>query len=82
VSSTRPDDPRGTAPRPGASDDGHTSGGGSLGHDQPGKVQGDAPTRNAPPRENTPPGTGGRNATGSESDPVMPRDDAALKTKI
>ena len=50
----------------GATDDGHTAGGGSLGHDQPDKVRRDTPTRNATGRE----------------DPVMPRDDATLKTKI
>ncbi len=48
-------------------DDGHTAGGGSLGHDQPEKVQRDSPTRNA---------------TSSEDDPVMPSDDSTLNTKI
>jgi hypothetical protein len=48
-------------------DDGHTAGGGSLGHGQPDDVVRD--TRN-------------RNATGSPDDPVMPKDDATLKTKI
>lgn len=59
-------------------DDGHTAGGGSLGHDQPEKVRRETPTRNAIDREDTP----GRNATGSSRDPVMPSDDATLKTKI
>jgi hypothetical protein len=59
-------------------DDGHTSGGGSLGHDQPEKVRRDTPTRNAAAGEDMP----GRNATGSSEDPVMPNDDATLKTKI
>jgi hypothetical protein len=49
-------------------DVGRTTGGGSLGHDQPEKVKRDTPVRN--------------NATGSERDPVMPADDATLKTKI
>jgi hypothetical protein len=48
-------------------DAGRTSGGGSLGHDQPDKVRRDLPIRNA---------------TGDEHDPVMPHDDATLKTKI
>jgi hypothetical protein len=48
-------------------DDGHTSGGGSLGHDQPDKVKRETPIRNA---------------TGSTSDPVMPQDDATLNTRI
>jgi hypothetical protein len=49
-------------------DAGKTAGGGSSGHDQPEKVRRDTPLRN--------------NATGSEADPVMPADDATLKTKI
>lgn len=48
-------------------DAGKTSGGGSLGHDQPEKVKREAPTRNA---------------TGTDADPVMPEDDATLNTKI
>jgi hypothetical protein len=48
-------------------DVGRTTGGGSLGHDQPGKVKRDTPIRNA---------------TGRDDDPVMPADDATLKTKI
>ena len=48
-------------------DVGKTTGGGSLGHDQPDHVKRDTPVRNA---------------TGSDRDPVMPGDDATLKTKI
>ena len=55
-------------PRGRSKDDvGRTTGGGSLGHDQPAEVKRDSPARNA---------------TGSDDDPVMPRDDATLKTKI
>lgn len=62
------DDDRKVPDRPeGVTDDGHTAGGGSLGHDQPDKVRRDTPTRNA---------------TGRDDDPVMPNDDATLKTKI
>jgi hypothetical protein len=57
-------------------DDGHTAGGGSLGHDQPEEVVRDTPTRNATDREDA------RNATGSDADPVMPSDDSTLNTKI
>jgi len=48
-------------------DTGHTSGGGSLGHEQPEDVQEETPLRNN---------------TGSDEDPVMPQDDSTLKTKI
>ena len=65
---------------PGVRDTGHTSGGGSLGHDQPADVQRETPLRNATDRDRH--DTPGRNATGSEADPVMPQDDATLKTKI
>ena len=51
-----------------ARDVGRTTGGGSLGHDQPETVKRETPLRN--------------NATGSDRDPVMPQDDATLKTKI
>jgi hypothetical protein len=50
----------------GVTDDGHTSGGGSLGHDQPEKVEQETPIRN----------------TGTDADPVMPSDDSTLNTKI
>lgn len=63
-----PDQRDGQAPADDRSDAGRTSGGGSLGHVQP-----DDREREAPPRNN---------ATGSDRDPVMPRDDATLKTKI
>jgi hypothetical protein len=66
-----PDNPRDPAPREHdrerSHDVGRTSGGGSLGHDQPADVKRETPARNA---------------TGDEDDPVMPRDDATLKTKI
>ena len=35
-----------------------------------------------PPRGRTKDEDAGRNATGSDRDPVMPKDDATLKTKI
>jgi hypothetical protein len=59
-------------------DVGRTSGGGSLGHEQPRSVEAETNTRN---------NTGGRPddaamPTGSEDDPVMPADDATLKTRI
>jgi hypothetical protein len=62
----------------GVTDDGHTAGGGSLGHDQPDKVRRETPTRNATEREDAP----DYNATETPADPVMPSDDATLKTKI
>ena len=55
-------------------DAGKTSGGGSLGHDQPKDVADQTNIRNqAGRRENT-----GR----QKDDPVMPGDDATLKTKV
>ena len=48
-------------------DVGRTSGGGSLGHEQPPDVEEQTNTRNN---------------TGSRRDPVMPADDATLKTRI
>jgi hypothetical protein len=48
-------------------DAGRTSGGGSLGHKQPPDVEEQTNTRNN---------------TGSRNDPVMPADDATLKTRI
>jgi hypothetical protein len=60
------------APRPdqpGSRDAGKTSGGGSLGHVQPDKVQREAPLRNNP--------------EGRESDePTMPSKESSLNTKI
>lgn len=55
--------------RGGVSDAGRTSGGGSLGHVQPDKVEREAPLRN--------------NAAHRDSDePTLPSDDASLKTNI
>ena len=103
VAEARPDDDRAEAedsrrrekdlPR----DDGHTSGGGSLGHDQPDDVVRDTRNRNATGSLDDPPSLASdskgelrrglakaprRSATGAEADPVMPQDDATLKTKI
>jgi hypothetical protein len=60
-------------------DAGKTSGGGSLGHDQPARVTEEAPIRNHPsPRDD------GREAPDRKrpDDPVMPSDDSALNTRI
>jgi len=55
-------------------DAGRTSGGGSLGHDQPKDVADETHIRNQ---------AGRRKDTGRQADdPVMPADDAALRTKI
>ncbi len=55
-------------------DAGKTSGGGSLGHDQPKDVADQTNIRNQ---------AGRREDTGRQKDdPVMPDDDAALNTKI
>lgn len=54
-------------------DAGKTSGGGSLGHDQPEDVAEQTNIRNQ---------AGRRRDTGGQHDPVMPKDDATLKTKI
>lgn len=54
-------------------DAGKTSGGGSLGHDQPKDVADQTNIRNQ---------AGRRQDTGRQKDPVMPEDDATLKTKI
>ena len=59
-------------------DVGRTSGGGSLGHDQPRSVEAETHTRNNPGDR---PDHSGMN-TGSDEDPVMPADDATLKTRI
>jgi hypothetical protein len=57
-------------------DVGKTSGGGSLGHDQPQDVAEQAPIRNqADDRRKQPEDT-------ADHDPVMPSDDSALRTKI
>jgi hypothetical protein len=52
---------------PAPHDAGKTSGGGSLGHEQPREVEEQTNTRNN---------------TGRRDDPVMPADDATLKTRI
>ena len=62
-------DPDAEAPR----DAGKTSGGGSLGHDQPKDVADQTNIRNQ---------AGRREDTGRQKDPVMPDDDATLNTKI
>ena len=54
-------------------DAGRTSGGGSLGHDQPKDVADQTNIRNQ---------SGRREDTGRQKDPVMPDDDATLNTKI
>ena len=54
-------------------DAGKTSGGGSLGHDQPKDVADQTNIRNQ---------AGRREDTGRQKDPVMPDDDATLNTKI
>jgi hypothetical protein len=62
-------------------DAGRTSGGGNLGHDQPRDVAEDTDIRNAPARR---PDSSAkdRQAGRLPSDPVMPEDDATLKTQI
>ena len=60
-------DPSEHEPRGRPTDVGRTSGGGSLGHKQPPEVEEQTNTRNN---------------TGTREDPVMPADDATLKTKI
>jgi len=54
-------------------DAGRTSGGGSLGHDQPKDVADQTNIRNQ---------SGRREDTGRQKDPVMPDDEATLNTKI
>jgi hypothetical protein len=62
-------------------DAGRTSGGGSLGHDQPPDVSESTDIRNAAERR---PDSSGkdRQAGRLPSDPVMPADDETLNTKI
>ena len=62
-------------------DAGRTSGGGNLGHDQPSDVSEQIDIRNSPKRR---PDSSAkdREAGRLPSDPVMPDDDATLKTKI
>jgi hypothetical protein len=54
-------------------DAGKTSGGGSLGHDQPKDVAEQTDIRND---------AGHREDTGRQKDPVMPDDESTLNTKI
>ena len=54
-------------------DAGKTSGGGSLGHDQPAEVAEQTNVRNQATR---------RDDTGQTRDPALPADDATLNTKI
>jgi hypothetical protein len=61
----RPPESGGSKPR----DAGRTSGGGSLGHVQPDKVEREAPLRNNPD-------------TRDSDDPTMPANDSSLRTKI
>lgn len=64
------------------SDAGRTSGGGSLGHDQPREVADQTPLRNDPrARENTP-SHDELEKRRQQRDPVMPADDSTLNTKI
>jgi hypothetical protein len=62
-------------------DAGRTSGGGNLGHDQPRDVSEQTDIRNATKRR---PDSSAkdREAGRLPSDPVMPEDDATLKTRI
>ena len=61
---------------------GRTSGGGSLGHDQPDDVANETPVRNDPrAREEESPAEDEARRRG-ERDPVMPADDSTLNTKI
>jgi hypothetical protein len=62
-------------------DAGRTSGGGNLGHDQPSDVSEQTDIRNAPKRR---PDSSAkhREAGRVTADPVMPEDDATLKTNI
>ena len=63
-----------TAPASDAPHDaGKTSGGGSLGHDQPKDVADQTNIRNQ---------AGRREDTGRQKDPVMPSNDSALRTQI
>jgi hypothetical protein len=55
--------------QPGVTDAGRTSGGGSLGHNQPERVEREAPLRNNAEHRD-------------DQEPALPADDATLKTKI
>ena len=68
---------------PGPTDAGRTSGGGSLGHDQPGRVAEETPIRNDPRAREDERARDERDGRPREqNDPVMPADDSALNTKI
>jgi hypothetical protein len=62
-------------------DAGRTSGGGNLGHEQPRDVEEETDVRNS---TNRPPDSSAkdRQAGRLPEDPVMPEDDATLKTRI
>lgn len=62
-----------------ATDVGKTSGGGSLGHDQPPDVTREGPIRNQREREPEP-RTG--EPQDAPEDPVMPANDSTLNTRI
>ena len=62
-----------------ARDAGKTSGGGSLGHDQPRDVAESTPIRN---QANERPNTRRDAVDSDETDPVMPANDSTLNTKI
>ena len=65
------------------SDAGKTSGGGSLGHDQPDDVVRQTPVRNDPrAREDAPPRDENDAWRRDDRDPVMPADDQTLNTKL
>ena len=78
----------------GPTDAGRTMGGGSLGHAPADDVTSETDLRNNPPGESADAGrvrqhredreqnAADEMATGSDEDPVMPSDDATLKTKI
>lgn len=62
-------------------DAGRTSGGGNLGHDQPPDVSEQTDIRNDPEKRQDS-SAKDRQAGRLPSDPVMPEDDATLKTRI
>jgi hypothetical protein len=65
------------------SDAGRTSGGGNLGHDQPGDVADQTPIRNDPRAREQPPSRDEHAVPRRDQrDPVMPADDSTLNTKI
>jgi hypothetical protein len=64
------------------SDAGRTSGGGSLGHDQPRDVADQTPLRNDPRAREHDRSREELDERRPERDPVMPADDSTLNTKI